>query len=31
VERVPEASHWIVHEQPGRVVAAIEAALATTV
>lgn len=29
VERVPEASHWIVHEQPTRVVAAIRAALAT--
>ncbi len=29
VQRVPEASHWIVHEQPDRVVAAIEAALAT--
>jgi len=25
--RVPEASHWIVHEQPGRVAAEIEAAL----
>jgi len=31
VERVAEASHWIVHEQPGRVVAAIETALAATV
>lgn len=34
VERVPEASHWIVHEQPARVAAAIrrslEAAGATT-
>lgn len=28
VERVPEASHWIVHEQPVRVVATIRAALA---
>ena len=27
VERVPEASHWIVHEQPARVVAAIRRAL----
>jgi pimeloyl-ACP methyl ester carboxylesterase len=29
VERVPEASHWIVHEAPARVVEAIEGALAT--
>jgi pimeloyl-ACP methyl ester carboxylesterase len=28
VQRVPDASHWIVHEQPATVVAAIEAALA---
>ncbi len=27
VVRVPEASHWIVHEQPGRVAAQIEALL----
>jgi epoxide hydrolase 4 len=27
IERVPEASHWIVHEQPERVIAAIQAAL----
>ena len=27
VERVPEASHWIVHEQPGRVAQAIVQAL----
>jgi len=29
VVRVPGASHWIVHEQPERVAAEIEAALAT--
>jgi len=28
IERVPGASHWIVHEQPARVVASIRAALA---
>ena len=28
VVRVPEATHWIVHEQPARVAAAIEQALA---
>ncbi len=28
VQRVPDASHWIVHEQPDRVAAAIEEALA---
>jgi pimeloyl-ACP methyl ester carboxylesterase len=27
VQRVPDASHWIVHEQPGRVVEQIEALL----
>jgi pimeloyl-ACP methyl ester carboxylesterase len=30
VERVPDASHWIVHEQPRRVIEAIRAALAAT-
>ncbi len=29
VERVPEASHWIVHEQPARVAATIRRLLAT--
>lgn len=29
--RVPDASHWLVHEQPGRVVAAVQAALAAPV
>ena len=29
VERVPDASHWIVHEQPQRVVRAIRTALAS--
>ena len=29
IVRVPGASHWIVHEQPARVAAEIEAALAT--
>jgi len=29
VERVPEASHWIVHEQPARVVATIRSLLAS--
>lgn len=27
LQRVPEASHWLVHEQPGRVVDAVRAAL----
>jgi pimeloyl-ACP methyl ester carboxylesterase len=27
VERVPDATHWLAHEQPGKVVAAISAAL----
>ncbi len=27
IERVPDASHWIVHEQPERVIAAIRSAL----
>ncbi|MCC6852907.1 MAG: alpha/beta hydrolase [Rubrivivax sp.] len=31
VERVADASHWIVHEQPVRVVAAVRRALATPV
>lgn len=30
VERVPEASHWIVHEQPARVVATIRRLLGST-
>lgn len=30
VERVPDASHWIVHEQPARVVATIERLLGGT-
>ncbi len=29
VQRVPDATHWIVHEQPGRVVATIDALLAS--
>ena len=28
LQRVPDASHWIVHEQPARVLGAIDAALA---
>ena len=28
IERLPEASHWLVHEQPGRVVATIRRLLA---
>ena len=28
VQRVPEASHWIVHEQPGRVAELIDRLLA---
>jgi pimeloyl-ACP methyl ester carboxylesterase len=27
VQRLPDASHWVVHEQPATVVAAIRAAL----